>query len=266
MSETHTMRQRFAAQSVIEVLLLEQSLIPPRSRFARIAGRSPLGGESMPWYLGAQGEIVVAGLLAGLPGGWTVFHAVPVRTRECDIDHLLVGPAGVFTITTKLHRAAKIWVAHRTLMVGRDKQPYIRDAEFEAYRLTRMLRDLTPLRTSVRPVVAFVDSKRITISERPAQVKIIDAAELRRWLTTLPTVLGPAERVALVTLIDSPETWSALPAIEPDELRERFLLLDEAVREARRRRIGWVMLGAALIGAALTLVVIVSSPLGASLL
>lgn len=264
MSETHTMRQRFAAQSVIEVLLLEQSLVPPLSRFARLAGRSPLGAESLPWYLGAQGEITVAKLLAGLPGGWTVFHALPVRTRESDIDHLLVGPAGVFTITTKLHPAAKIWVAHRTLMVGREKRPYIRDAEFEAHRLTRMLRELTPLRTSVRPVVTFVDAKRITIRERPAQVKVIDADDLRRWLTTLPSVLGPTERMALVTLIDSPDTWSALPAIEPDELRERFLLLDEAVRGARRRRITWGMLGAALIGAGLTLVVVVS-PFGAGL-
>lgn len=264
MSKTHTMRQRFAAQSVIEVLLLEQSLVPPRSWFGRLAGRSPLGADSLPWYLGAQGEIAVAALLAGLPAGWTVFHALPVRTRECDIDHLLVGPAGVFTITTKMHRAAKISVTHRTLMVGREKKPYIRDAEFEAHRLTRMLRDLTSLRTLVRPVVTFVDPKQITIRERPAQVKVIDADELRRWLTSLPTVLGPAERMDLVALIDSPDTWSALPSIEPDELRERFLLLDEAVRGARRRRIGWSMLGAALIGGGLTLAAVVS-PLGASL-
>ena len=186
---------------------------------------------------------------------------MPVQNRDSDIDHLLVGPAGVFTITTKMHRGQKIGVAHRTLTVAREKKPYIRDAEFEAHRLTRMLRDLTPMRASVRPIVAFVRPKRITIRERPAQVKVIDAKDLHRWLTTLPTVLGPAERMSLVALIDSPDTWSALPAIEPDELRERYLVLDEAVRGARRRRAQWSMLGGA---GALTLAFTVLSPVGAA--
>ena len=54
----------------------------------RLLGRSPLGTESRPWYIGAEGEIAVGRELDELPPGWTVLHAVPVGTRGSDIDHV----------------------------------------------------------------------------------------------------------------------------------------------------------------------------------
>jgi hypothetical protein len=32
---------------------------------------------------------------------WTVLHSVPVGTGSTDIDHIAIGPAGVFTLNTK---------------------------------------------------------------------------------------------------------------------------------------------------------------------
>ena len=72
------MRDRIAAQSVIEELLRQQQALPPRSRFARFWGRSPLAADSVAWYLCAQGEIEVGKILGRLPPEWRVFLALPV--------------------------------------------------------------------------------------------------------------------------------------------------------------------------------------------
>jgi Nuclease-related domain len=51
---------------------------------------------------GATGEEYVGGLLDGLANGeWTVMH--DVTFGRGNVDHLLVGPAGVFTVETKSH-------------------------------------------------------------------------------------------------------------------------------------------------------------------
>lgn len=52
------------------------------------------------FFKGARGEEMVAGELARLPADWTVFHGV-VLPDGTDIDHLAVGPQGVFLIETK---------------------------------------------------------------------------------------------------------------------------------------------------------------------
>lgn len=245
MPKTRTMRARFAAQSVIEQLLLEQSILSPRSSIARMIGRSPLGADSVVWYQGARGEIAVGALLATLPPPWTVFHALPVGTVTSDIDHLVIGPGGVFTITSKPHRGKKIWVSHRIMMVGGERLPYIRNAEFEAERVTRLLRERMALRGAVRPVVAVVDPKRIVIQERPAQVKVIASAELVRWLVSLPVVLSSAECADLAGIVDNPDTWNASEIEEPADVLERFRSLDAEVRVARTRRLLWSTIGTA---------------------
>ena len=51
---------------------------------------------------GATGEEYVGGLLDGLANGeWSVMHDVTLGRGN--VDHVLVGPAGVFTVETKSH-------------------------------------------------------------------------------------------------------------------------------------------------------------------
>jgi hypothetical protein len=51
---------------------------------------------------GAKGEEQVGGLLDGLEGrGWHVIHDASLGNGN--VDHILIGPAGVFTVETKSH-------------------------------------------------------------------------------------------------------------------------------------------------------------------
>lgn len=55
------------------------------------------------WGRGATGEEVVGEALDGLRGrGWFALH--DVQLDQGNIDHVLIGPAGIFTIETKSHR------------------------------------------------------------------------------------------------------------------------------------------------------------------
>lgn len=59
-----------------------------------------LSKERLTHLRGAQAEALVAWLLLRLPAGWHVFNSVQVEP-EWDIDHVLVGPAGIFCVSTK---------------------------------------------------------------------------------------------------------------------------------------------------------------------
>lgn len=243
------MRDRFAGQLVIEELIREQARIAARPMLRRLFGVSPLATDSTAWYIGARGEIAVGHSLETLPQGWTVFHALPIGNRDRDIDHLVVGPAGIFTVNTKHHSGKTIWVAPRTFMVSGQKQPYIPSSEDEARIVTTLLEKRMPLAAPVRPVIALVDPKRITIKQAPEVVKVIDARYLVRWLRKQPSMLDAVEVARIVELLDRREIWRDCGPVT-DGLMAQFDALDREVRSARFIRAFWgIAAMAMLIGA-----------------
>ncbi|MGW4199726.1 NERD domain-containing protein [Streptomyces sp. NPDC004726] len=86
------------------------------------------------WRTGVTGEQRVGAELERLAGrGWRVLHSIPLP-GEVDIDHLLIGPGGVFCFNTKHHRGARIWVGDDSVRVGGWSYPYVRKSRAEARR------------------------------------------------------------------------------------------------------------------------------------
>jgi hypothetical protein len=140
-----------------------QSLVRPRTWLQRVFGASPLSPESRPWYKGALGEIAVGRILEQLGPEWLVLHGIPVGKGSSDIDHLLIGPAGVFTVNTKNHSGQAVWVAGRTLMVAGKKTRHLYNAAFEASRASKLLSAAVGAAVDVTPMVVVVDPKSLTI-------------------------------------------------------------------------------------------------------
>ncbi|HSP52219.1 MAG TPA: nuclease-related domain-containing protein [Cryobacterium sp.] len=221
---------------MIEKLLRAQRSTPSRTLWARFLGRSPLGVNCEGWYLGAQGEILVGEKLATLSPEWAVFHALPIGGHGWDIDHVLVGPGGVVTINTKQHRGQRVLVEERSVLVDTRSVPYLRHAKFEAERVTTLLEDRRPLSTPVIPLVVFVGARSIDVRSSPAPVTVLDAQQLVPWLTALPMVLGPAERLSIIELLDNPDVWVDVPLRSDQGLLESFTRLDSEVRAASLQR------------------------------
>lgn len=66
--------------------------------------------EEHAWRKGAEGERAVGRRLDRLErDGWTVIHDLTVGSRGANIDHLVIGPGGVFVINTKNHLGKRVW-------------------------------------------------------------------------------------------------------------------------------------------------------------
>ncbi|UJP09439.1 NERD domain-containing protein [Microbacterium sp. KUDC0406] len=234
------LRLRAPASAVIAETLRVQAGAPPRSRTARLFGVSPLSADAAPWFLGTLGELHVGRLLDELGPGWHVIHAIPVGSRGSDIDHLVIGPTGVFTINTK-HHPGKVWVASRALVVNGQRTNHLRNAVHEAARASKLLSSAAQRRVPVTPVVAIVGARALTVREHPADVLVVRDTALRRTLRDRPTALSPAEVDALATIAAAPATWGSAEAPAPD--LAAFAALRESVASARRRQRTWAVGG-----------------------
>lgn len=80
---------------------------PVRTLLARVLG---VHTDERAWRLGADGEEAVAAQLRKLDGRWRTIHSVPVGSRDSDIDHVVIGPGGVYTVNAKNHPNACVSV------------------------------------------------------------------------------------------------------------------------------------------------------------
>src|SRR4051812_13195099 len=118
---------------------------------AMVAADRTLSPEIERWDSGARGEETVGELLRPLEAaGWSVLHDVVVGARG-NVDHIAIGPAGVFTIETKSHPGS---------ILARQVEPrMLKQAYAQAKMLERVTDEpVTPLlvfsRAYVRPAVS----------------------------------------------------------------------------------------------------------------
>jgi hypothetical protein len=109
------------------------------------------------WYLGLEGERRVGRELQRLSAsGWKALHGVP-KANGGDIDHLLIGPGGVFTINTKHHQNASVWVGDTMAKVNRGQPvPYAAASQAEASYAQEVLERHCGFPVPVEPVLVFV--------------------------------------------------------------------------------------------------------------
>lgn len=163
------------------------------------------------WRVGAQGEVKVGRELTKLDQGWHWIHAVPVGDNGSDIDHVLIGPAGVFTLNAKRHPAGRAWIGERAIMINGHRTDYLRNARFEAARARKLLSSACGFPVAVEPAIVFVDLNEITIKQMPTDVHVVTRKQLAKWLRSRPPRLDTPTVDAIFAQARTSTTWQSPP-------------------------------------------------------
>lgn len=175
-------------------------------------------GEARRSKLGYLGELAVAEALAELPSsaGWRVFHDVRMQglnQNELNIDHVAVGPNGVFAIETKtwsksreqVRRGEDLVVAgDRVSFPERDGRPDkfpLGQAKAAACTLAEALQEVTDHRDFVN---ARVVTPGWTLYYKGRQNRdICEVGCLASFLEKTEGTLPEARRAAIVDFLDA---------------------------------------------------------------
>lgn len=125
------------------------------------------------WRKGLAGERRVGAELNRLARhGWRVLHSIPLPNKV-DIDHLLIGPGGVFSINTKHHHKRAVWVGDDAVKVDHGKPaPYARKSRAEAKRVVRVLERYCAFPVPVEPVLVFVGVTDLKVVATQLSVRV----------------------------------------------------------------------------------------------
>jgi hypothetical protein len=255
--------QRMPPSTALRDCLSLQSDAGPQPVLSWLFGVNPLARGARRSYSGAQAELALAKSLTALGSEWTVLHSVPVTEGgikgEPVIDHLVIGPAGIFTLSIQSHSGQSLWVGERTFIADGERLNHLAIAEEEGLAVARLLtaalaasgvrRDVVMPEVVVTPCVVVDAPARLQVHQRPGPVQVITARTFTSWLTGLPRLKSPVAVEEIMAVAISASTWPMNKPANGESVADtrhrvaEFELLRHRVSSARVRRLLWAGLG-----------------------
>jgi hypothetical protein len=185
-------------------------------------------GHVRAWEIGAGGEERIAELLGPLENaGFFVLHDRRIPGARENIDHLLVGPPGVFVVETKNYDGAVCVRGGELYVGGRRKTGFLHQVDRQVAAIERAL--------EVEGVRAFICALRgdFPIFGRPSArgINIVPPMALVATLRSLPALLDDAEIDRLARLAEQ----RLRPAGQETSSRPRSISRELGTRQLPRR-------------------------------
>lgn len=152
----------------------------PTSPF--VAHRFGLTTDRLSFRFGRGTIETVARSLQGLGVNWQVLHGVPTGCEHRVVDHLVIGPPGVFTVNVKDHRGSAVAVHGSSLEVDGAARPCLDVSRSEGRRAASLLTRASGFVVPVQPVVVVL-ADVITVDEEPDGVAVLSPKQVVSWLT-----------------------------------------------------------------------------------
>jgi Nuclease-related domain len=151
------------------------------------------GSGARPVEVDSRDEALVAVRreLSALPHGWHVLHDVGVSGEH--IDHLVMGPVGIVTLTTKFHPRARVTADGRQLRVNGVEVDHLRHARVTARRVGGEFSAGPMDQTPVTGGVVFVGLAGCHLDETSTETVVTIAGRAINALRALPHRLSTAE-------------------------------------------------------------------------
>ena len=153
-----------------------------------------------------EAKLAVSEVFRSLPQeSWRSWNDLPLGPNH-ELDHLLVGTGGIFSVTT-LGVPAQIVVSGRAMWFGRERVDLIPDVVNHANVVRTKLSEAIGNRVSVRAMIVLACNS-LSVDTPPHDVVVLRKQNLARWLANAPSDL-PLSQVVQVSRVAGLETsWA----------------------------------------------------------
>ena len=172
----------------------------PRRCLERLFG---LATDPHPRAAGVTSEEEITEQLERLPESWRVLHGVTVGPRRGEVDQLVVGPGGAFTLHAMRGRGPTVVYERAVLQNGHETDVVTRSLNL-ASQLQTSLSESWGRRALVRPLL--VVGTEPEARGRPTEFTVVASRDLWGWFSRLPSALTSREVDELERLVRTPRT------------------------------------------------------------
>lgn len=145
--------------------------------------------------------------LAALDPRWGFLQLTRSNSGLSALQHMVVGPGGVYLLNAKNHPGAKLFVEGDTFLVNGHDRPYVSFSRVQASTARTLLSRDSGLDLGVTGIIVPVKDRRLTIQQAPDDVEVIERNGLAEWLLNQPEELNEHEVVKGFTVAREATSW-----------------------------------------------------------
>jgi len=162
--------------------------------------------DERAWRRGAQGEERVADALSGLDGRWAVVHDLTIGRRGANLDHLVIGPPGVFVLNTK-NLTGTVTIHERSVRQNGHRTAFVPGLVREVTVVGERLSAAAGRPVSVSGALVLMGC-RIEVKRPLDGIAVLTPPQVVEWLRSLPAdVIEPGQVLELERVARTPDTW-----------------------------------------------------------
>jgi hypothetical protein len=241
---------------VLEDCLSAQLRATPRGAIARFFGVCPLTWQARAAYRAAVHQRQTQRVFSQLGPEFAVLRTM---SAEIEPDHLVIGPPGIFAVTTRGFPAKRVRVGGARFLVNGRKNGCVPLARRGAAELSRELSEVAGAHIDVTPVIVVIDPRSLSLSE--PEIAVTESAKVARWFAGMPRSISDDTAEYLAAVAAMPGTWQRDGAAGDDEERhaDRFDRLRLEVEAARERAHHWMYAALSVLAGAAAVAAVASS-------
>ncbi|AXV38927.1 nuclease-related domain-containing protein [Methanobacterium sp. BAmetb5] len=157
------------------------------------------------WSKGAKGEKIVAKKLKKLPKKYTAIRDVKIPNMGGDIDHVVVGPTGIYVIETKNYKPTYIpdedcWyhTSGRVSPLNPAKQVKLQVSKLNGFLVRKLGKKLN--KAAINPVISPINHNLI-IKNDIKSYEIVFPEDLVHYLTHQRKILSSKEVKEIISIL-----------------------------------------------------------------
>lgn len=132
------------------------------------------------FWQGLRGEDNIAKLLKTLPDVYSIYADVKIKPEFGNIDYVVVGPTGLFTIEVKSHRGIISFNGVELVRQGRKlEKDFLKQSMSEAMSMHDYLSERLATEIFVKPVIVFSNFAKMNFGLNPVRNVFVVQ---KRWL------------------------------------------------------------------------------------
>ena len=154
------------------------------------------------WQTGADGEVRTGRLLEPLEAeGFRVLHDRKIPGSRANIDHIVIGPPGIFVVETKSYAGSLQVRGNEVFVAGRRKNGWIDEVNREMLVVqTALAEEIGARGWTVTPIICIHRADLPWFRSEVAGVRIVSGQDLIKRLQKADPILSPADVEHLAAL------------------------------------------------------------------
>jgi hypothetical protein len=179
--------------------------------FRGLFGRGGATASTPDWRRQAPTEFELGRMLTALDDRFTVLSAFDVF-GELDADFVIVGPGGIFLITTRSPSGAKFWVDEDMLWVNGRPTDQIQRSRSAADRASARLSAVLGHTVGATPVISVMNPLSLSFGGDPSRRVVTLPADLvTQWVSECSRTLSDDAVARFALVAEDRATWGSLP-------------------------------------------------------